>query len=166
MYLKVPWNFFRGTRSSAGSHLFALLLGSVLPSQGGSLVLLPSLALVTATHRSSWQFFRTPSDPLRKVKFTERTGEPRWHKLEKRRGLKSCAEKERPYKRSVNRREPALLICPPKNLWNSTFNRCYEYQFLLYIFSKSIWKISIFFLFADYYNPYIVLYQQALSHKF
>ena len=36
------------------------------------------------------------------------------------------------------------------------------------LFSKFIWKFQffLFFLFANYYNTYIVLYQQALSHKF
>ena len=39
----------------------------VLPSQHSSLVLSPSLALVTAAHRSSWRFFRAPSDTLCKL---------------------------------------------------------------------------------------------------
>ena len=75
------------------------LIGFLLwltPSQRGSSVLSPSLALVTAVHRSSRQFFRAPSDPWCEVKFAERNGEPRWPKPEKTRGPKSHAEKAGP----------------------------------------------------------------------
>ena len=84
----------------------------LLPSQRGSLVLLPSLALVTMAHRSSRRLFCTPSNPWCKVISAERTSEPWWPK--------PCTEKERP----KEKRAQAGDSQAPKNSWDSTYKCC------------------------------------------
>ena len=92
----------------------------LLPSLRGSLVLLPSLALVTLTNRSSQRFFRAPSDPLCKVILAKRT-ESRGDQSQRKQGDWRATLRRKDPRRSANRREPAELLHPPKNLWDSTF---------------------------------------------
>ena len=69
---------------------------------------------------SDSKILRDHSDPRYKVKFAERTGEPRWPKPEKARGPKSRAENARPWEKREQvgaSRAPT----PKKNSLGSTF---------------------------------------------
>ena len=68
------------------------------------------------------------ADLLCRTKFAERCGEARWPKPEKVRGLESRADP----RRSVNRREPAELLHPPK-IHGSVFLSFAAFFFLHYI---------------------------------
>ena len=69
--------FFGGRRSSIGSRLFALLLGTFLLSTALRFSRLLLLWSPRLTGPLSRRFFRAPRDPRCKVKFAERTGELR-----------------------------------------------------------------------------------------